>query len=252
MDGATIERETEREKDRKRKRRSYKKVGWTRRECRLTDASVARNGESCLPPREVYATRATVHLLSLNSRNFARGSCTMPTITYAPPPLIHSSPSLRSSMRASLFHSLQTFSRFTFAEGSTVHRVCTLFPRGGIPCRWILYLPPTFRYLIFPPIYLFLSRFSFFLSSFFFFFLFAKNKEKYSAFVFRTRLWSFGQRLADIVHELLSPSRVKSSRRLCERFNLFSRHGGKRLGKGKVFNSSLFFFFFLAFYHLYS
>lgn len=78
------ERETERERGRQRRRR--KKVGWTRRECRLTDASVARNGESCLPPREVYATPATVlHLLPLNSRNFARGSCTMPTITYAPP-----------------------------------------------------------------------------------------------------------------------------------------------------------------------
>lgn len=75
-------------------------------------------------------------------------------------------PSLRSSMRASLFHSLQTFSRFTFAKGPT-HRVCTLFPRGGIP------LDPTFAAYVSIPDFSShlpssLSSFSFFLSFFFF------------------------------------------------------------------------------------
>ena len=68
---------------------------------------MARNGESCLPPREVYATPATVlHLFSLNSCNFARGSCTMPTITYAP-----------SLARVCVHHSFIPFSRFIFIEG---------------------------------------------------------------------------------------------------------------------------------------
>ena len=71
----------------------------------------------------------------------------------------------RSNMRASLFHSLLAVYLY---RGT---RVCTLFPRGGISRRWILYLPPTFRYPIFRPIYFF---------SFFLFFSFlAKNKEEY-------------------------------------------------------------------------
>lgn len=85
-------------------------------------------------------------------------------------------PSLRSSMRASVFHSLQTFSRFTFAKGPT-HRVCTLFPRGGIP------LDPIFAaYPIFRPICLFLSLVS--LSFFLFFFSSPRTKKNIPLFRF--------------------------------------------------------------------
>lgn len=135
-------------------------------------------------------------------------------------------PSLRSSMRASLFHSLQTFSRFTFAKGPT-HRVCTLFPRGGIP------LDPTFAAYVSIPDFSShlpssLSSFSFFLSFFFF-----SPRTKKNIPLFCT--CSFFGRRFPILSTRCFPF-LEYSRRSCERFNLFSRHGGRRgekkLGKG--------------------
>lgn len=135
-------------------------------------------------------------------------------------------PSLRSSMRASLFHSLQTFSRFTFAKGPT-HRVCTLFPRGGIP------LDPTFAaYVSIPD---FSSHLPFSLSSFSFFLFFSFRQEQRRIFrSFDLYLFFLRPTFPDIIHALLSPSRVFE--KIVRTFNLFSRHGGrrgeKRLGKG--------------------
>lgn len=177
----------------------------------------------------------------------------MPTITYAPPPLIHSSPSLRSSMRASLFHSLQTFSRFTFAEGSTVHRVCTLFPRGGIPCRWILYLPPTFRYLIrfLPSIFFSLVFLSFFLPFFSFFFSPRTKKNiPLSYFVLVSEalanVWPILS--TSCFHLLESSLREDYVNGLI--YSLVTEEKGWE--KVKFLTHLFFFFFFLAFYHLYS
>lgn len=134
LHGWRDDREKEKEKERE------KEVGSTRRECRLTDASVAR--ASAMGKAAYLLEKSTLlQHASLNSRNFARGSCTMPTISCAP--------SLRSSMRASLFHSLQTFSRFTFAERERerlAHKMCVHFLLGAEYCvARILYLLPIFR-----------------------------------------------------------------------------------------------------------
>lgn len=117
---------------------------------------MARNGESCLPPREVYATPATVlHLLSLNSRNFARGSCTMPTITYAPP-----LPSLEYACITLSFPS--NLLAVYLCKGTHSPCVYTFSSRRNTARSYICRLPDFSSHLPFS-----LSSFSFFLSFFF-------------------------------------------------------------------------------------
>lgn len=129
LHGWRDDREKETEKERERRR--YKKVGSTRRECRLTDASVAR--ASAMGKAAYLLEKST--LLQPPARLFE--------FAQLRPRFLHNAnyklcASLRSDMRASLFHSLQTFSRFTFVERERETRsqsVCTLLAWGGILCR---------------------------------------------------------------------------------------------------------------------
>lgn len=153
-------------------------------------------------------------------------------------------PSLRSSMRASLFHSLQTFSRFTFAKGPT-HRVCTLFPRGGIP------LDPTFAAYVSIPDFSShlpssLSSFSFFLS---FFFFSPRTKKNIPLFRFVLVLSSADvSRYYPRVAFPFSSIREDHANGLIYSLDTEEEEGKKSWEK--VFNASPFFFFFS--YHLYS
>lgn len=132
----------EKETEKERERRRYKKVGSTRRECRLTDASVAR--ASAMGKAAYLLEKST--LLQPPARLFE--------FAQLRPRFLHNAnyklcASLRSGMRASLFHSLQTFSRFTFAERERerlAHKVCVHFLLGAEYCvARILYLLPIFR-----------------------------------------------------------------------------------------------------------
>lgn len=217
-------RSRERDRERERERRRYKKVGSTRRECRLTDASVAR--ASAMGKAAYLLEKST--LLQPPARLFE--------FAQLRPRFLHNAnyklcASLRSGMRASLFHSLQTFSRFTFAERERerlAHKVCVHFLLGAEYCvARILYLLPIFRQPIFLPYVhcLFLSRL---------FFFSCQEQRKYSARVFVL----FENSSESLVNVSRYPTRcfylrVESSRVLGrsfrKRFNLFSRlHGGKK------------------------
>lgn len=133
-------------------------------------------------------------------------------------------PSLRSSACITLSFPSNLLAVY-LCKGTHSPCVYTFSSRRNTARSYICRLPDFSSHLPFS-----LSSFSFFLS---FFFLFAKNKEEYSALSICT--CSFFGRRFPILSTRCFPL-LEYSRRLCERFNLFSRHGGrrgeKRLGKG--------------------